>query len=231
MRSLNPSDIGNGSQSFNLNILIAYPYLRGRALSILNELSREKNFKLLIDSGAFTAWKAGKSILLDDYCRFLETLPFIPWKYFTLDIVGDPGGSLANYQTMLRRGFNPIPVFTRGEDPSVLEEYYASSDVVGVGGLVQNQGAGGFVKGIMKHIGRRNVHWLGFTPIEFIRAYRPFSCDSTSWSSGLRFGVIPIYLGHGKFTSIQRKDFTPERERVARAPRKIWREARRLPKP
>ena len=60
---------------------------------------------LLIDSGAFTAWKANESISLDDYCRFIEKLPVTPWGYFQLDVVGDPDGTIRNYDEMRRRGF------------------------------------------------------------------------------------------------------------------------------
>jgi len=38
-----------------------------------------------------------------------------------------------------------VPIFTRGEDPSVLDDYYKTSDVVGIGGLVGTQGNKGFV--------------------------------------------------------------------------------------
>jgi hypothetical protein len=162
--------------------------------------------RLLVDSGAFTAWKAGKKIELDDYCRFLESLPVKPWRYFTLDVIGDAAGTMKNYEEMLRRGFSPIPIFTRGEDPFVIEEYYKTSDVVGIGGLVGTKGNKGFVKGIMSKVGERKVHWLGFTNISFIGHFRPFSCDSSSCTTAKRFGQIPIYLGRGNWKIISRND-------------------------
>lgn len=188
-----------------LNILIAYPYLKPDLIQLLASCGPALRFTL--DSGAFTAWKAGKPIQLDDYCRFLEQLPIKPWRYFTLDVIGDPEGTLKNYETMLKRGFKPVPIFTRGEDTSVLDEFYKTSDLVGVGGLVGTPGNRGFVKGIMRHIGKRPVHWLGFTDMDFIRAYRPFMCDSSSFESGARYGALKLYMGRGQFRAVKKAQF------------------------
>jgi hypothetical protein len=178
-----------------LNLLVAYPYVKNEIIQIVK--NNQDKIRFLLDSGAFTAWKAGKPIALDDYCRFIESLPFEPWKYFSLDVIGDPHATLKNYEIMLSRGFNPLPIFTRGEDPAVLEEYYKTSDVVGIGGLVGTQGNKGFVKGIMKLVNKRKVHLLGFTNLAFLKVYRPYMADSSSWEMGARFAACPLYLGRG----------------------------------
>lgn len=190
--------------SRRLNILVAYPYMTSAIVDRLRRVGPD--LRLVVDSGAFTAWKAGKPINLDDYCRFLDGLQIKPWRYFTLDVVGDPHASMVNYETMLRRGYTPVPIFTRGEDPSVLDDYYKTSDVVGIGGLVHTGGNKGFVKGIMKKVAGRRVHWLGFTNLEFIKAFRPYMVDSSSWESGARYGSVRIYIG-GKFRTVTRANF------------------------
>lgn len=186
-----------------LNVLVAYPYLNAPMLEALQSCGPQLRF--LLDSGAFTAWKTGKPIQLDDYCRFLDTLPIKPWRYFLLDVIGDPEATLRNYETMLRRGYTPVPIFTRGEDPSVLEDFYKTSDVVGIGGLVGTRGNKGFVRGIMKRIGARKVHWLGFANLDFLRVYRPYMCDSTAWANGERYGEIRLYMGRGRFKPVNRQ--------------------------
>lgn len=186
-----------------LNLLVAYPYFSGQ-VAVIKE--NADVLRLLVDSGAFTAWKAGKPIELDDYCRFIEQLPVEPWRYFTLDVIGDPHGTMRNYETLLKRGFKPVPIFTRGEDPSVLEDYYKTSDVVGIGGLVGTAGNRGFVRGIMRHVGNRKVHWLGFTAFEFVKAYRPYMCDSSSWTSGSRFGAFDLYMGRGRMIKVTKAE-------------------------
>ena len=192
-------------EGVKLNLLAAYPYM---TKNLINELKKEQDsVRFVLDSGAFTAWKSGNPIKLDDYCRFIESLPVKPWRYFTLDVIGDPHGSMKNYETMLKRGFNPVPIFTRGEDHSVLDDYYKTSDVVGLGGLVGTRGNKGFINGIMKHVGDRKVHWLGFTSIAYLKQYRPYMCDSSSWASALRFGQIALYKGKGQFVKCSKKDF------------------------
>jgi hypothetical protein len=186
-----------------LNLLVAYPYFPPQ-VGVIKE--NADALRLVVDSGAFTAWKAGKPIQLDDYCRFLEGLPIKPWRYFTLDVIGDPHATMRNYETMLSRGFTPVPIFTRGEDPSVLDDYYKTSDVVGIGGLVGTAGNRGFVRGIMRHIGKRKVHWLGFTPFDFIKVYRPYMCDSSSWTSGARFGSFDLYMGRGRMIKVTKAE-------------------------
>lgn len=188
-----------------LNLLVAYPYMT-KAVTELVAANREK-VRFLLDSGAFTAWKAGKKIAVDDYCRFIEGMPFPPWRYFALDVVGDPKGTLRNYELMLKRGFKPVPIFTRGEDLSVLEDYYRTSDVVGVGGLVGTPGNRGFVNGIMKHVGKRRVHWLGFTDVEFLKHYRPYMCDSSTWDNVPRYCVLTLYLGRGRVRQFKKETF------------------------
>lgn len=160
-------------------------------VDILNKNKSDVDF--ILDSGAFTAWKAKKEIKLDDYCRFIESLPFVPDRYFMLDVIGNPSATMKNYELMLKRGFKPVPVFTRGEDVSILEEYFKTSDMVGIGGLVGTEGNKGFVKGIMEIAKNRKVHWLGFARINYVEKLRPYSVDCSTWANGLRFGQIQFY--------------------------------------
>ncbi len=192
-------------EDLKLNILMAYPYLKPGMLEFLK--NNQSDIRFLLDSGAFTAWRTGKLITLDDYCRFLDALPFKPWRYFMLDVVGNPDATLANYQTMLSRGFKPIPIFTRGEDPAILDEYYKTSDVVGIGGLVGTHKNKGFVKAIMKRVNGRRVHWLGFCHPDFLIALKPYMADSTTWSNGHRYGAVPLYLGGGIFKQVRKEVF------------------------
>lgn len=195
-----------------LNVLVAYPYLREKESDVLRRESERTRF--LLDSGAFTAWKAGKPISLDEYCRFIESLPVRPWRYFTLDVVGNPTESLKNYEIMRARGFTPVPIFTRGAPVSMLDEFYKTSDVVGIGGLVGTEGNLGFVKGIMRLVGSRKVHWLGFVRHNFINHYRPYMADASSWSHASRNGDLKVYMGKGVIKSFRKKDMIarPSRE-------------------
>jgi hypothetical protein len=195
-----------------LNILIAYPYMTPPIIKGLTEIGPHLRF--VLDSGAFTAWKLNRPIKLDSYCKFIEELPIKPWRYFALDVVGDPHATMRNYEVMLARGFNPVPIFTRGEDPKVLDDYYKTSDVIGIGGLVGTPNNRGFVRGIMQHAKKRHVHWLGFTNFDFIKYYQPYMCDSSAWEASARYGSLRLYMGNGKLLTIEKSQFSsaPKKE-------------------
>ena len=193
------------SMSSKLNVLVAYPYMRKGIVAELIKQQSKINF--LLDSGAFTAWKSGKPIQLDDYCRFLDALPITPWKYFALDVIGDPVKTMENYQTMVKRGYNPIPVFTPSQDFADIEEYYKTTDIIGCGGLTEKYGPRSllYLKKVMAHTKGRDVHLLGYTQPDYIKLFRPFSCDSSSWTRAQRYGLCDIYVGQGKYIQWTRK--------------------------
>jgi hypothetical protein len=162
----------------------------------------------LLDSGAFTAWKAGSSIDLNDYIRFIKDLNFKPWGYFNLDVIGDGHASYSNYKKMLDKDMNPIPVFTRGEDVKMIEKYYETSDVIAVGGLVGTRSNKGYVKSLMEIINGRKVHWLGFTNKDLVRHFKPYSIDSSSLSASARYGIFQMYNEtDNTWLQLARKDF------------------------
>ena len=189
-----------------LRVLTAFPYAD---TSNTAWLARNKDrVELLLDSGAFTAWKLGKPVELDDYCRFIEACPATPWRYFMLDVIGDPAATRANYETMRARGFNPVPIYTRGEDPRALDEYFETSDVVGLGGLAgTGQTPYGYLKWLWPQLAGRQVHILGFSSMPWMKIFRPYSCDSSSWEAGGRYGRAAVYLGNGRFVQVGKADF------------------------
>lgn len=189
-----------------LNLLVAYPYLSKPFIKLIAE--NQQNIRFLLDSGAFTAQTLGKKISLDDYCRFIESLPFKPWRYFTLDVIGDPGQTLANYQKMLDRGFKPVPILTQGEDFSVMDDFWKTSDVVGIGGLVHVplKAKQKFIYDVMQYAKGRRVHWLGFCNDQFVKYFRPYMCDSSAWRAAQRFGLMNIYLGLGRNTTLKKTE-------------------------
>lgn len=198
-----------GSRLSKLQCLVAYPYINNGIIKFLKD--NEKSVQFVLDSGAFTAWKAGKTITLDEYCNAIQKLPFEPWRYFTLDVVGDAHATLKNYELMLKRGFKPVPIFTRGESPAVIEDYYKTSDLVGIGGLVGTEKNKGFVKGIMRLAAGRKVHLLGFTNILYLKALKPYMCDSSSWEMGARYARVQVYMGGGRIKNYGKTDFKTDR--------------------
>jgi hypothetical protein len=169
--------------------------------------SNQDSVSMILDSGAFTAWKSGSIIKLDDYCRFIESLKFKPAHYVTLDVIGDSKATWKNYEIMKKRGFDPIPVFTAGGDLSELDEWYKHSDLVCIGGLVGLKNRDAYVFHVNKYLKGRKAHFLGYTSLKYTPSLRPYSCDSSSWSGAMRFGGLQIYTGAGKFKMLRKEDF------------------------
>lgn len=191
-----------------LNVLVAYPYCKPGLLEVLQRFPADQ-LRLILDSGAFTAWNSGAPIQLDDYCKFLESLPLKPWRYFALDVIGDPDNTMKNFNKMVERGFCPVPIYTPGEDTSAIEHFYKFSDVVAFGGINGFRGhkLKGYVNGVMKIANGRKVHLLGFTNFRFLKAYRPYMCDSSTWEMGARFARLTMYMGQGKVIILHKSDF------------------------
>ena len=191
-----------------LNILVAFPYFKQ---SIFNYLqSKDPNsFRLIIDSGAFTAWNTGKFISLDKYCEFLKNIPK-EWEYkvVQLDVYGNPKETYINYMKMLDMGMKDImPVFTRGDTEERLNEFYNYTDYIMFGGIAIGGENTNYVKWFCETNKDRKAHWLGFVNVPFMKKYKPYSVDSSSMFSTMRWGQLQVYMGNGRLKSVHKRKF------------------------
>ena len=56
----------------------------------------------------------------------------------------------------------------------------------------------------------RKVHWLGYNKQDMMRAFRPFSCDTTSWAAGPMYGRMSIYFGKGRMGLVRRQEWVTD---------------------
>jgi hypothetical protein len=188
-----------------LSFLVSYVYAK-RPLAALAPL-RERygdRLQIFIDSGAFTAHKQGKTIALDDYLAFIDRLPVKVDRHFMLDVIGDPEGTRRNLDESVRRGYEPIPIVTRGDSPDIIEHYYEHSDLVALGSVagIGNDSAA-WSRAMMQAINGRKAHILGMTRLDLVKIMLPWSVDSSSWVSGRRYGTVMVYDGHSDFHKIE----------------------------
>jgi hypothetical protein len=184
--------------------LVAIPYLKK---SVIEQISEHKSTKLFLDSGAFTYWNLKKEFGFSQYVDFISNLKYKPWKYFSLDVVGDSRKTMSNYLSLLKLGLDPVPVFQRGSDIKDLEEYFSHSELVAIGGLVGSSHKRNFVKGIIEASKGKKLHLLGFAQRDFLKKYRPFSVDCSTWNNPHKYGHIILYMGDSKWKTLNRKDF------------------------
>jgi hypothetical protein len=187
-----------------LNLLVAFPYFNRSVVDVLKAHAGEYN--LLIDSGAFTAWKSGNPIRLSHYCQFLDALPVPYWKYIMLDVVGNPSATEHNFRRMRALGYSPIPVFTPGSVWSQFDYYYTESDMLATGGLANKYGpkTQKWLDAVMKRTAGRPMHLLGYTSPTWVKYHKPYSCDSSTWANGARFAALNLYVGSGDFKAISK---------------------------
>jgi hypothetical protein len=145
---------------------------------------------------------------MNDYLRFIRSFPS-SWdvSFIQLDVIGDPIKTKENWLRMLDAGVDALPVFTRGGDLEVLDEYYRHSPLVMFGGIVSGKGNKNYIRYFMENNQGRPVHWLGFSDHNFIKHYRPTSVDASSCSSVQRYGQFQYYTGGGQMSMLRRQDF------------------------
>jgi len=155
--------------------------------------------RMLIDSGAFTAFTTGRIITLNEYAEFLERWRGCWDHAMTLDVIGDPVRTAAQTRKLHMRGLPVMPVFTKG---GTLQEFDAMVKDVGYVAV------GGTVGLPLKHqlsrvrmLQRRaqdlggGIHALGVGSMTALRAARPYSADASSVSGAFRFGTVVYFDG------------------------------------
>lgn len=173
-----------------LNILSALPYLDKRSVGY----AISHDFRLLVDSGAFTAFRQNKKIPLRSYFRAIDNIKSIAWRYVALDVIGDGPATVRNYELALEAGYKPIPVFTKGQPPEVLDHYAQTSDYVAFGGLVGSRGNAAYLNEMKGRVpAGMKVHLLGDVSKASLQDVRPYSADASSWSIGTRYGDVQVY--------------------------------------
>ena len=169
----------------------------------------------LLDSGAFTFMNSPhKNLSIDDY--FKDYINFINQydikHFFELDVDSIMGlKQVELYRKILEKetGKKSIPVwhFSRGKEYWI--DICKAYDYIAYGGINTD---GVPTKTIVKYLPwfletakkyNCKVHLLGFTPSNILD-FDAYSCDSTSWVSGSRFGAFYFFDGK-KIKNMNRK--------------------------
>lgn len=171
-----------------LNLLASFAYINNskKFEDIMHKSSQEGRLNIMLDSGAFTAYMSPKNnsfITLDNYCKYLEKNKHYYEKYVTFDVVNNDKESKKNYELLLRRGHNPMYVFTSYDTDYSYLQYAAKNNehICVAGGLLPNrkwvlkryQDAYKYTKG--------KLHGLAFVKFPHMFQVPLHSVDSSSW--------------------------------------------------
>lgn len=155
--------------------------------------------RLMVDSGAYTAFTVGQPINLGDYAAFLADHLDCWDAAVTLDVIGDPVGTRRNTLTLHAKGLKVMPVFTRGGSVAEFDAMVRDSGYVCVGGGVGMPPK--IVVSRLSALQRRaeelggGIHALGVGSLPQIRAIRPYSADASNISGAFMFGSLTAYDG------------------------------------
>ena len=159
----------------------------------------------MIDSGAFSKHNAKSSdmshVNVDEYCKFCEIVEPYCEKYVMLDVVGNAAQSRFNYETMIKRGFNPMYVMTLfDKDYNFLREAVKNNPHLCVAGGVTTKGTWmtkRFQTIYKESNNKALIHGLGYVTFPKMLQLPLYSVDSSSWNAQpARFGEI-VYFDNG----------------------------------
>lgn len=144
--------------------------------------------EVMIDSGAFTAWRQGKPVDLDAYLAWLAgDAPRFDWA-IGLDVIGDAAKSLANFRQMLERvpslASRLMPVWHEGDPPEHLDAYVSLANRVALGrieGRRSEQKTFLFYDEAFNRQPDAKFHALGQANAVQLEPYPFASFDSTGW--------------------------------------------------
>lgn len=161
--------------------------------------------RLLVDSGAFTAFTQGQVLRPEAYAAWAQELarrwgPHLrALHFFSLDVIGDQDASWRNHTHLEQLGLQPIPIVTFGADLRHLERAL-SYPYLALGGLVpwakRRSVLQPWLDRCFALIGRAcartgrmpRVHLLGISQAWVLERYPCYSADSSTWASVMRFG-------------------------------------------
>lgn len=139
------------------------------------------DMEVMLDSGAFSVWRRGRQIKLDDYMDYVSLHQ--PHAYLNLDVVGDWKSSLKNQEVMEQAGFTPIPVFHFGDPWFLLDHLSKSYGLIGLGGTVglPFRQKKLWLEQVFTRHPDAGFHGLGITSAVLLSAFPFRSVDSTWW--------------------------------------------------
>ena len=162
-----------------------------------------------LDSGAFSAARHGKPIVLDDYIRYIKRHRRHLEVYANLDVIptaasGSEAAAKAswqNFKAMRAAGLEPMPVFHLGESIKWLDRMVgADCSYIGLGGVARRhtRAQRDSFKSCFKHIPSTvRVHGFGVTNAALLHEFPWATSDSVAWRLLAANGCFYLPMANG----------------------------------
>lgn len=172
--------------------------------------------RLVVDSGAFTAWKKQKPIAVEAYADWALSVKHLVDRFVNLDVIPGRWGVIAssveveesaaagfrNFCYLRKRGITSLPVFHQDENISWLLRYIREGcDWVGISPCndrttKQKKHWLDEVFSVLCNTSSGlpciKTHGFGVTSVSILHRYPWYSADSSSWVSAGMFGTILV---------------------------------------
>jgi hypothetical protein len=170
---------------------------------------KEAPDRLLLDSGAFSAYSLKKPVHLQGYCEFLLDRPTVA-LYAALDVIRDWRATAKNLDAMLDMGLRPVPIFQWGAPLEELDRLARNHPVLALGGLVSDVMSPAVLQqwldrcwSVLRRHWPRRVHAFGVQAQWALERYPFYSTDSTTTIVGggmgrmchFEYGVLQTNTG------------------------------------
>lgn len=158
---------------------------------------------MMLDSGAFSAHKSGKSVDID--ALIVEAMKPEWDEAVGLDVIGDAAGSHRNAEYMLAKGCTKaMPTFHFGDPWEYLDDYAKRWPKVGLGGMV-----GVATKKLLPWLEQcfarawpKKLHSFGRCEEDILIRFPFHSADTATWVLGPMFGRV-LTRGRGKVGTVK----------------------------
>ena len=175
----------------------------------------KKKVDLILDSGAFSAWKKGLEIDVDDYADFalakmeclhkVVNLDRIPGEWGRVpspaEVEGSAKHGMKNLKRLRKRGIDAMPVFHQGERFYWLDKMIGEGfDWIGISPANDRttKQKRAWLDEVFTHLcgdhgyPQVKTHGFGVTALPIIFAYPWYSVDSTTWLLQPSYGKLHI---------------------------------------
>ena len=213
-----------------LNLLLSFAY-GAKNLKLSEEffgMSRSGEANVMIDSGAFSAFnsKGMSHVTLDNYCNYLDAFGDDAQKYVMLDVIGNDNASKANFDTMVKRGYKPMFVFTIADNDllGVAERIKVCPHVCVAGGAtVKNNWLIQRYQRVMYATGNKaRIHGLAFVTFPRMLQCQLESVDSSTWTfAAQKFGRYQIFEPTSGMRQMSRNELAAKLKKGDRKARQL----------
>lgn len=185
-----------------LRVLTSFHYFRGVDMAgLVTELGEAYggDVHVFADSGAFSAVTTGATIALPDYTAWLHQWQHLFTTMAGLDVIGDHEATARNTSALHTAGLPALPTFHIGSPWPVLEDLCSRHPYIALGGMVPYFQRPREVMRWLIHAFRIAAHTgsvfhgFGQTNHNAVTALPFYSVDSSTWSSGMRFGHMKLW--------------------------------------